>query len=146
MRRWSRTSFCSFPAVSGALAGLQASYLVFGVHGLLLWRREHRRDHLGRRFNEAVWYQIGWILSLRDVAYTVTATEFVDGWAVEFVIVSLALVANWATTRKWTWSWPVWLTVNMLQAVYFWHLGLWGQFGCSSCCSPCRYGDGSWAR
>jgi nicotinamide mononucleotide transporter len=112
------------------LAGLQASYLVFGVHGLMLWRREHHRDHLGRRFNEAVWYQIGWILSLAIFAYTVAVTDFVDSWAwLEFVIVSLSLVANWATTRKWTWSWPVWLTVNMLQAVYFWHLGLWGQFG-----------------
>ena len=47
----------------------------------------------------------------------------------QFAAVSLALVANFATTRKWAWSWPVWILVNAVQAVYFWHLGLPAQFG-----------------
>lgn len=112
------------------LAGLQASYLVFGVHGLLLWQLEHRRDTGAGRFNERIWYQIGWILSLLIFAYSVVVTDFVDRWAwLQFVVVSLSLIANWATTRKWTWSWPVWLVVNALQAVLFRHLELWGQFG-----------------
>ncbi|MEO8693964.1 MAG: nicotinamide mononucleotide transporter family protein [Acidimicrobiales bacterium] len=111
------------------LAGLQASYLVFGIHGLLLWRLEHRRDTGGDRFNERVWYQLGWILSLGIFAYTIAITDFVDQWAwIQFIIVSLSLLANWATTRKWTWSWPVWLVVNVLQAVFFRHVALWGQF------------------
>lgn len=112
------------------LAGLQASYLIFGIHGLLLWKLERARDHLGKRFNEGVWYQIGWVLSLMIFAYTVRVTEFVDAWAaLQFVIVALSLLANWATTRKWVWSWPIWLLVNVMQAVYFHHWGLWGQFG-----------------
>lgn len=112
------------------LAGLQASYLIFGIHGLALWQLEKARDRGGRSFNEGFWYQIGWVLSLGIFAYTVAVTDFVDGWAsLQFTIVSLSLVANWATTRKWTWSWTVWLTVNALQAVYFWHWELWGQFG-----------------
>lgn len=112
------------------LAGLQASYLIFGIHGLLLWNLERRRDAGGRRFNELVWYQIGWVLSLAIFGYTIVATDFVDGWAwLQFTVVSLSLVANWATTRKWVWSWPVWLAVNVLQAVFFWHLQLWAQFG-----------------
>jgi nicotinamide mononucleotide transporter len=112
------------------LAGLQASYLIFGIHGLMLWRLEHARDKAGKRFNEGVWYQVGWILSLAIFAYTVRVTDFVDSWAtLQFIIVSMSLVANWATTRKWVWSWPVWLAVNALQAVYFNHLRLWGQFG-----------------
>jgi nicotinamide mononucleotide transporter len=111
------------------LAGLQASYLVFGVHGLWLWRLEHRRDNDGGRFNERVWYQVGWILSLAIFAYTIVITDFIDEWAwIQFTIVSLSLLANWATTRKWTWSWPVWLAVNVLQAVFFGHVELWGQF------------------
>ena len=111
------------------LAGLQASYLIFGIHGLLLWRLEHRRDRGGHGFHEGLWYQIGWVLSLMIFAYTVIVTDFVDGWTnMQFTIVSLSLLANWATTRKWTWSWPVWLSVNVLQAVFFWHLGLRGQF------------------
>ena len=28
----------------------------------------------------------------------------------------------------WVWSWPVWLAVNAMQAVYFDHLALWGLF------------------
>lgn len=111
------------------LAGLQASYLIFGIHGLALWSLERARDHGGRTFNEKLWYQIGWVLSLAIFLFTVRVTDFVDGWAsLQFTIVSLSLVANWATTRKWRWSWPVWLIVNTLQAVYFWHWELRGQF------------------
>ena len=47
----------------------------------------------------------------------------------QFTIVSLALVANWATTRTWAWSWILWMVVNVLQAIYFAHAGLWAQFG-----------------
>jgi len=111
------------------LAGLQLSYLVFGIHGLWLWRLERRRDHTGARFNERAWYHAGWILSLAIFGYTIRITEFIDAWAwLQFTIVSLSLLANWATTRKWTWSWPVWLVVNVLQAFFFWHFLLWGQF------------------
>jgi nicotinamide mononucleotide transporter len=131
---WSNASLVPYFALFASskqfmLAGLQASYLIFGIHGLMLWRLEHARDKSGKVFNEGVWYQIGWILSLAIFAYTVKVTDFVDGWAsLQFIIVSLSLIANWATTRKWVWSWPVWLAVNVLQAVYFNHLGLRGQF------------------
>lgn len=111
------------------LAGLQASYLIFGIHGLVLWSLEKKRDGNGRAFNERFWFQVGWVLSLAIFVFTVLVTEFVDAWAtLQFAIVSLSLVANWATTRKWCWSWPVWLVVNTLQGVYFWHWTLWGQF------------------
>lgn len=112
------------------LAGLQASYLIFGLHGLRLWQLERRRDTLGRPFDERLWYPLGWIGSLAIFAYTAAVTDFIDGWAWwQFTIVSLSLLANWATTRKWIWSWPVWLIVNSLQAVYFHHFELWAQFG-----------------
>ena len=112
------------------LAGLQVSYLVFGLHGMYLWFLERRRDREGARFHEPFWYNLGWALSLGIFAYTVGVTSFADPWnAVQFVAVSLALVANWATTRKWTWSWYVWLAVNTVSALYFAHLGLWAQFG-----------------
>jgi nicotinamide mononucleotide transporter len=132
---WSNASLLPYFAlfVSGdqlMLAGLQLSYLIFGLHGLWLWRLERRRDLAGTGFNERVWYQLGWIGSLAIFGYTIVATDFVDRWAWwQFTIVSLSLLANWATTRKWTWSWPVWLAVNTLQAVYFRHFGLWAQFG-----------------
>ena len=132
---WSNASLVPYFALFAStkqfmLAGLQASYLIFGIHGLMLWRLEHARDKSGDGFNEGVWYQVGWILSLAIFAYTVRVTDFVDSWAtLQFIIVSVSLVANWATTRKWVWSWPVWLAVNALQAVYFNHLRLWGQFG-----------------
>ena len=73
---WSNASLVPYFALFAStgqfmLAGLQASYLIFGVHGLLLWRLERARDRLGRRFNEAVWYQIGWMLSLAIFALRV---------------------------------------------------------------------------
>jgi nicotinamide mononucleotide transporter len=131
---WSNASLVPYFAlfVSGRqfmLAGLQASYLIFGVHGLALWYLERQRDRESGNFNERAWYNAGWILSLAIFCYTLTITDLIDGWAwLQLSIVSLSLIANWATTRKWAWSWPVWMTVNVAQSIYFRHLGLTGQF------------------
>lgn len=112
------------------LLGLQGSYLLFGIHGLYLWHLEHRRDHVGQPFAEVRWYAVTWIISIGIFGYTVAVTDFGDRWNwVQFAAVGSALIANFATTRKWSWSWPVWIAVNAVQAVYFFHLQLWGQFG-----------------
>jgi nicotinamide mononucleotide transporter len=111
-------------------AGLQVTYLIFGVHGLYLWWLEQRRDKGEIRFNEPAWYAVTWVASLGIFVYTVLATDFSNVWNwVQFVAVSLALVANFGTTRKWTWSWGVWIVVNAVNVVYFFHAGVWGQFG-----------------
>lgn len=112
------------------LAGLQVTYLVFGIHGLYLWYLEKRRDLGQIRFNETFWYSVTWVASLVIFIYTIAVTDFSEPWNwVQFAAVSLALVANFATTRKWIWSWPVWMGVNAINAVYFWHLELWALFG-----------------
>lgn len=112
------------------LAGLQVTYLVFGIHGLYLWHLEKRRDQGQIRFNEPLWYSLTWVASLVIFTYTLIITDFSQPWNwVQFAAVSLALVANFATTRKWTWSWPVWMGVNAINAVYFGHLELWALFG-----------------
>ena len=111
------------------LAGLQVSYLIFGIHGLYLWILEHRRDRHGKAFDEGFWYNLGWALTLVIFVFTVTQSDFSTRWTwLQFIIVSLSLVANWATTRRWVWSWYVWLSVNVLQAVYFAQQKYWGQF------------------
>ncbi|AZI43332.1 nicotinamide mononucleotide transporter PnuC [Deinococcus psychrotolerans] len=112
------------------LAGLQVTYLLFGIHGLYLWHLEARRDRGELTFNEPLWYGVTWVASLAIFAYTTVATDFSESWNwVQFAAVTLALVANFATTRKWAWSWPVWVTVNAVQAVYFWHTAYWALFG-----------------
>jgi nicotinamide mononucleotide transporter len=132
---WSNASllpyFLLFAATSQwMLAGLQVTYLIFGIHGLYLWYLEHRRDKSKVTFNEPLWYSVTWIASLLIFAYTVYVTDFSDRWNwVQFASVTLALIANFGTTRKWVWSWPVWILVNAVSAVYFYHLGLWAQFG-----------------
>lgn len=112
------------------LAGLQVSYLIFGIHGLYLWILESRRDKGEITFNEPAWYSVTWVASIAVFAYTILVTDFVsDAWNwVQFAGVSLALIANFATTRKWAWSWGVWILVNAVMAVYFAHLSLWAQF------------------
>lgn len=111
------------------LAGLQFAYLIFGIHGYWLWRLERQREQQQKPFNELLWYNLGWVLTLLIFAYTVSVTAFTDRWAwLQFAIVSLSLLANWATTRKWIWSWYVWLPVNLLQAGYFWHFEYFGLF------------------
>jgi nicotinamide mononucleotide transporter len=106
------------------LAGLQVTYLIFGIHGLYLWMLEHRRDRGEIRFNEPLWYAVTWVASLVIFAYTVIVTDFSQwlNW-VQFAAVSLALVANFGTTRKWSWSWGIWITANAVYAVYFWNSG-----------------------
>ncbi|MDK2123653.1 nicotinamide mononucleotide transporter family protein [Parachitinimonas caeni] len=112
------------------LAGLQVSYLIFGVHGLYLWHLEQRRDQHGERFNERFWYNLGWVLTLLIFAYTISVTSFGGIWEwLQFAIVSASLIANWATTRKWLWSWYLWISVNLLQIVYFAQFELWALFG-----------------
>lgn len=111
------------------LAGLQVTYLLFGVHGLYLWYLEARRAKGEIRFNEPLWYGVTWAASLGIFAFTAALTDFREAWnLVQFASVTLALVANFGTTRQWTWSWPVWILVNAVNAVYFFHLGLWAQF------------------
>ena len=74
---------------------------------------------------------------------TAALTDLVDVWTgVQFTIVSLALVANWATTRTWAWSWILWMVVNVLQAIYFAHLVCGPSSASSSSCSRCRPTDG----
>ncbi len=110
------------------LAGLQVSYLIFGIHGQYLWWLEHRREVKGRRFNELFWYNLGWVLTLLIFAYSVFVTQLSDRWSwLQFLVTAASLVANWATTRKWTWSWWLWIAVNAMQAVLFAHLDLWYQ-------------------
>jgi nicotinamide mononucleotide transporter len=111
------------------LAGLQVSYLIFGLHGMWLWRLERLREAERMPFNERFWYNIGWVLTLLIFGFTVALSDFSNEWnLLQFVATSLALVANWATTRRWLWSWYVWLAVNALQAVLFFHLEFWAQF------------------
>lgn len=132
---WSNASLVPYFALfmSGGqymLAGLQLSYLVFGVHGLWLWRLERLARTEGRAFSRELWYAVGWVLTLAIFCYSVKVTSFIDGWAwFQFAIVSVSLIANLATTRTWVWSWYAWIAVNVAQAVYFWHLELWAQFG-----------------
>lgn len=112
------------------LAGLQISYLLFGLHGLYLWILEQRRDQQDRGFNEGFWYNLGWVMTLAIFVYTVSVTRFEDGWAwLQFAATALSLIANWGTTRRWIWSWYVWLIVNVLQSVLFFHLNYWPLFG-----------------
>ena len=111
------------------LAGLQVCYLLFGLHGLYLWLLEERRDRGEIQFNEAAWYGVTWAASLLIFAFTIFVTDFSAAWNwAQFAAVSLSLVANFGTTRRWAWSWPVWVLVNVVQAVYFWHASYWALF------------------
>ena len=111
-------------------AGLQISYLIFGIHGLYLWFLEQRRDRGEIRFNESAWYAVTWVVSLAIFGYTVYVTDFSNSWNwLQFFIVGIQLIANFGTTRKWTWSWAVWIVSNVMSLVYFSHAQIWGQFG-----------------
>ena len=111
------------------LAGLQVCYLLFGLHGLYLWHLEERRDRGELRFNESAWYGVTWAASLIIFAVTVYVTDFSAAWNwVQFALVVVQLVANFGTTRRWAWSWPVWIVSNAVGAVYYGHSHYWALF------------------
>jgi nicotinamide mononucleotide transporter len=111
------------------LAGLQVCYLLFGLHGLYLWHLEERRDRGELKFNEPAWYGVTWVASGLIFAFTVVVTDFSAVWNwVQFGLVVVALIANFATTRRWTWSWPVWILSNVLGTVYYGHTQYWALF------------------
>jgi len=92
-------------------AGLQASYLLFGLHGQCLWWLERRRDQRGIRFTETFWYNVGWVLSLLMFAYATAITDLSTALnQLQFAATALALLANWGT----------------LQAIFFEQVGYWG--------------------
>ncbi len=129
-------------------AGLQVSYLIFGIHGLYLWFLEQQRDRSSLRFNEPAWYAVTWVASVLIFAYSVYVTDFSDRWNwVQFVTVLLSLIANFGTTRKWTWSWPVWIASNLVNIAWFMHTQTWGQFGLQFVLiAMSAYGWIEWAR
>ncbi|WP_424949527.1 nicotinamide mononucleotide transporter family protein [Deinococcus sp.] len=132
---WSNASLLPYFLlfVSGKLwmlAGLQVCYLLFGLHGLYLWHLEERRDRGELKFNEAAWYGVTWAVSLLIFGVTVYVTDFAAAWNwVQFALVVVQLIANFGTTRRWAWSWPVWIVSNALGAVYYGHTHYWALFG-----------------
>ncbi|WP_293913267.1 nicotinamide mononucleotide transporter family protein [Deinococcus sp.] len=111
------------------LAGLQICYLIFGVHGLYLWHLEAQRDRGGVQFNEGAWYGVTWVASLTIFGYTVYVTDFSQPWNwVQFAVVGVSLVANFGTTRRQAWSWPVWILANAVGAVFYFHTQYWALF------------------
>ena len=106
------------------LAGLQVIYFLFGFHGLMLWWFED-----GERPSARFWRHLTTPLSLMIFLYSAYVTQFTDLWAyLQFVIVAVSIMANWGTTRRYTWSWLAWLPVNVMQAFYFLNLELWALF------------------
>lgn len=111
------------------LAGLQVCYLIFGIHGLYLWWLEERRDRNELKFNEPAWYGVTWAATLLIFGFTVYVTDFSARWNwVQFAVVVLQLIANFGTTRRWAWSWPVWILSNAVGAAYYLHTSYWALF------------------
>ena len=128
------------------LAGLQASYLIFGLHGLALWRLERPTGHDGAaQFDEHVWYHAGWVLSLAIFGWTVGVTDFV-GPAGRGGSSRSSPCRCWPTGRRRAsgrgagpcgWS----STCCRPSTSDTWTCG--ASWSCSSCCSPCRSRGGS---
>jgi nicotinamide mononucleotide transporter len=106
------------------VAGLQVSYAIFALYGILRWRREARGQLLS-----LAWDHAGTALAVGVLAGTVWATSFAEwtNW-VEFTAVAIAILANWLTALKVIWCWPVWILTNVLFAVLFFDQELWGLF------------------
>ena len=106
------------------VAGLQVSYALFAVYGIVRWRRERTTGELPRAYDHA-----GTALALGIFALSVAASSFGD-WPsyVEFAAVALSIFANWLTAMQVIWCWPVWMSTNVLFAALFFEHELWGLF------------------
>ncbi len=106
------------------VAGLQIFYTLFALYGIARWQVERRGLAVPQWLDHA-----GAVLALAILAATISLTEF-SGWLswIEPSAVALAILANWLTALKIVWCWPIWITTNVLFAVLFLHLELWGLF------------------
>ena len=103
------------------LIGLQLSYLVFDVHGWCLWKLEASNKY----FNKLFWYNIGWIMVSVIFIYSIYITDFTVKLAyLQVFITALALIGNYASTRKYLWSWLIWIGVDIIRIGLFNHIGL----------------------
>jgi nicotinamide mononucleotide transporter len=105
------------------LAGLQVIYLMFGIHGLILWKLQERHNRWA-----PAWERLAVPFGLVIFGYTVYITQFADAWAwLQFVIVSLAIIGSVLLVLKKRSSWLVYIVSNVLGLVYFPHEGLWAM-------------------
>jgi len=106
------------------VAGLQVFYTLFAVYGITRWFMQKRQRLVPAWLDHA-----GAILALTILGVTLSLTEF-SGWTtwLELSAVALSIFANWLTALKIVWCWPIWILTNVLFALLFFHLELWGVF------------------
>jgi nicotinamide mononucleotide transporter len=107
-----------------SLAGLQAIFMAYGLHGLLLWYFENN-EHKWATW----WRHLTTPLSVAIFAYTVFLNWGVidDPWVmVQMVITVFSVAAAWGQARRYAWNWLVWLPANFLGFFYYANAGFWG--------------------
>jgi nicotinamide mononucleotide transporter len=106
------------------VAGLQVFYTLFAVYGIARWHLQRRQRSVPGWLDHA-----GAVLALTILAATLSLTTFA-GWLtwVELAAVALSIFANWLTALKIVWCWPIWISTNILFALLFFQLELWGVF------------------
>jgi nicotinamide riboside transporter PnuC len=106
------------------VAGLQVFYTLFAVYGITRWHLQRRQRSVPGWLDHA-----GAVLALTILAATLSLTTFA-GWLtwVELAAVALSIFANWLTALKIVWCWPIWILTNVLFALLFFQLELWGVF------------------
>ncbi len=100
-------------------AAMQLYYVLAGVYGLVIWKRQPRHDDNGQIKHTPHSWIIPLVIAyvVLHVAFYFLLTEFTDSRVPLFDSMSTALsiVAMWMLSRKLVEQWLVWLVVDMIS-------------------------------
>lgn len=111
-----------------AAAGLQAIYLVMGVHGWWRWTRgeEQSRTYIASTPRRAVpWLVLAGIAGAAVLVWVLTSFTDSEVAVADALTTSASLVAQYMLNRKWIQNWFVWIGVDVVIIGISIVTGLW---------------------
>lgn len=103
------------------LAGLQVIYLMFGIHGWILWRLQEKNNRWA-----PAWERLAVPFGVVIFVYSISITQFeaVMIW-LQFAITALSILGSVLLVLKYPSSWLVYIAANVVGLIYYPSNGLW---------------------
>lgn len=105
-------------------AGLQISYILFSVYGIVRWQFDEQQKQVPGYLD-----YFGILISLTIFIVTVFNTRFINiNSYIEPFAVFFLLIANWLTARKNYVCWYFWMIGNSFYAIFLWNSKIYAMF------------------
>ncbi len=112
-----------------ASMGIQIFYVLMSIYGWIKWSNEspEKEEGITRKMNKEILLKSGIFTLLIFILLSLILTNFSkDPYPVfDAFIASLSIIATFWLSKKYIAQWYVWIVVNMLSAILYWHMGLY---------------------